>query len=42
LKYKKVLRELSSIIPLDIIPIKKNSDGIFKDELTHGKIVYER
>ena len=42
LKYRKVLRELSKIIALDIVPIKQNSNGSFLDEINKGKIVYER
>ncbi len=42
LKYRKVLRELSKLIPLDIVPIKQNSDGQFLDEINRGKVVYER
>jgi len=33
LKYRKVLRELSKIIPLDIVPIKANANGVFLDEI---------
>jgi len=42
LKYRKVLRELSKIIPLDIVPIKQNSKGVFLDEINKGQVVYER
>jgi len=42
LKYRKVLRELSKIIALDIVPIKANTNGIFMNEINKGKIVYER
>ncbi len=42
LKYRKVLRELSKTIPLDIIPIKKNSDGVFLEEINKGQVVYEK
>ncbi len=42
LKYRKVLRSLSKIIPLDIIPIKQNSNGTFLKEINKGQIVYER
>ncbi len=42
LKYRKVLRDLSKIIPLDIIPIKQNSNGVFLEEINKGQIVYER
>jgi len=42
LKYRKMLRELSKQIPLDIVPIKKDTKGIFLDEINKGKIIYER
>ena len=42
LKYRKVLRDLSKIIPLDIVPIKQNADGVFLEEINKGQVVYER
>lgn len=42
LRYRKVLRELSKIIPLDIVPIKQNVKGSFLQEISKGLIVYER
>ena len=42
LKYRKVLRELSKTIPLDIVPIKANTEGVFLEEINKGQIVYER
>ncbi len=42
LKYRKVLRELSKTIPLDIIPVKKHSDGVFLEEINKGQVVYEK
>ena len=42
LKYRKVLRELSKNIPLDIVPIKTNAKGVFLEEINKGQIVYER
>ncbi len=42
LKYRKVLRELAKKIPLDIVPMKKNTDSYFIDELTNGKVIYEK
>ena len=42
LKYRKVLRELSKMIPLDIVPIKENSNSVFLEEINKGQIVYER
>lgn len=42
LKYRKVLRDLSKMIPLDIVPIKANANGVFLDEINKGQVVYER
>lgn len=42
LKYKKILRELSKQIPLDIVPIKQDAKGIFLEEIQRGNVVYER
>ena len=42
LKYRKVLRELSKKIPLDIVPLKKNTNSFFMNELIDGKVIYER
>lgn len=42
LKYRKVLRELSKTIPIDIVPIKANTKGIFLDEINKGQVVYEK
>ena len=42
LKYRKVLRELSKLIPLDIVPIKANTNGVFLEEINKGQVVYER
>ena len=42
LKYRKVLRDLSKVIPLDIVPIKENANGVFMNEINKGQIVYER
>ncbi|MEA1914724.1 MAG: nucleotidyltransferase domain-containing protein [Campylobacterota bacterium] len=42
LKYRKVLRDLSKIIPLDIVPIQQNKEGVFLEEISKGQVVYER
>jgi len=42
LKYRKVLRELSRTIPLDIVPIKENSNGSFMSEINQGQVIYEK
>ena len=42
LKYRKVLRELAKTIPLDIVPIRLNSNGSFMSEINQGQVIYER
>ena len=42
LKYRKVLRDLSRKIPLDIIPLKENSKGVFMEEITKRLMIYEK
>ena len=42
LKYRKVLRELSKKIPLDIVPLKENAKGHFMEEINKGEIIYEK
>ena len=42
LKYRKVLRDLSKQIPLDIVPIKQGANGIFFFLLNKGLVIYER
>ena len=39
LKYRKVLRELSKVIPLDIVPIKQDSKGVFLEEINKKPIM---
>ena len=42
LKYRKVLRELAKTIPLDIVPIRLNSNGSFMSEINQGQVIYEK
>ena len=42
LKYRKLTREIAKIIPLDIIPIRENSEGTFLNEIKMGEVIYER
>ncbi|MFW5755390.1 MAG: nucleotidyltransferase domain-containing protein [Tangfeifania sp.] len=42
LKYRKLTRDIAKIIPLDIIPVNENSDGIFLNEINYGEVIYER
>jgi predicted nucleotidyltransferase len=42
LKYRKLTRDIAKIIPLDIIPVKENSNGSFLNEINYGEVIYER
>ncbi len=42
LKYRKLTREIARIIPLDIIPVNNNSNGVFLNEINYGEVIYER
>lgn len=42
LKYRKMTRDIAKIIPLDIIPINENSNGLFLNEINYGEVIYER
>jgi len=40
LKYRKLTREIARIIPLDIIPVNNNSNGVFLNEINYGEVIY--
>lgn len=43
MKYRKLIREISRIIPVDIIPLKSNSEkSSFLSQINSGEIIYER
>jgi len=43
MKYRKKIRPIARIIPIDIIPLKAGaSNGTFMDEIAQGEIIYER
>jgi predicted nucleotidyltransferase len=43
MKYRKLTRNISSKIPLDIIPIRSNfHDNWFLREINAGEVIYER
>jgi hypothetical protein len=42
MKYRKLTREIAKILPVDIIPLKDNSSGIFLNEIIAGEIIYEK
>ena len=42
MKYRKLMRELITTIPYDIIPIQPNAAGSFLNDIEAGEIIYER
>lgn len=42
LKYRKLVREISKILPVDIIPLRSDARGAFIQEIETGEIIYER
>ena len=43
MKYRRMTRSISQIIPLDIIPVKANAqEATFLDEINEGEVIYER
>ncbi|MBW1759447.1 MAG: nucleotidyltransferase domain-containing protein [Deltaproteobacteria bacterium] len=42
LKYRKLVRDISKILPIDVIPLKINAKGTFLNEIESGEIIYER
>ena len=42
LKYRKLVRDIAKIFPVDIIPLKANANGAFLNEIEAGEVIYER
>jgi uncharacterized protein len=42
MKYRKLIRELITTIPYDIIPIQPNAKGVFLENIEAGEIIFER
>ena len=42
LKYRKLIRDISQILPFDILPLKPDAKGIFLNEIELGETIYER
>ena len=42
LKYRKLIRDVSRIIPIDVFPLKTGIKGAFWDEVETGETIYER
>lgn len=42
LKYRKLVRDISKILPIDVIPLKINAKGTFLNEIESGETIYEK
>ncbi len=42
MKYRKLIREIARILPVDIFPVKNNSNSIFLEEIYSGETIYEK
>lgn len=42
LKYRKLVREIAKILPVDVIPLKARAKGAFLREIEAGETIYER
>jgi len=42
LKYRRILRSVAQMIPLDVLPVRPNPEGPFMREIEKGEVVYER
>ncbi|WP_339133667.1 MAG: nucleotidyltransferase domain-containing protein [Candidatus Electrothrix sp. GW3-4] len=42
LKYRKLVREIAKILPVDVLPLKAAAKGAFLREIEAGEIIYEK
>lgn len=42
MKYRRLTRQVARVLPIDIIPIKANSNNNFISEIEGGEVIYER
>jgi predicted nucleotidyltransferase len=42
LKYRRLTRKIARILPIDIIPVKSNTNNTFINEVETGEVIYER
>lgn len=42
LKYRKLMREIANMLPVDVIPLKTSATGLFLDEIELGETIYEK
>lgn len=43
IKYRRLLRPVAEVIPLDVIPVRKDpAEGPFLEEIRKGEVLYEK
>lgn len=42
LKYRKLMREIANMLPVDVIPLKTSATGFFLNEIELGETIYEK
>ena len=42
LKYRKLMREMANMLPVDVIPLKTSATGFFLKEIELGETIYEK
>lgn len=42
MRYRRLTRDVSRLIPLDIVPLRMNASGSIMDEVNRGEVIYER
>ena len=42
LKYRKLMREIANMLPVDVIPLKISATGLFIKEIESGETIYEK
>lgn len=42
LKYRKLVRDIAKILPLDVVPLRADAKGTFVDEIAAGEIIFEK
>ncbi|MEA3232262.1 MAG: nucleotidyltransferase domain-containing protein [Thermodesulfobacteriota bacterium] len=40
-KYRRTLRRIARMIPMDVIPVRPNPEGPFLREIEKGEVIYE-
>ncbi len=42
MKYRKLVRDISRMLPIDVLPLKNGAKGEFLNEIEAGETIYER